>query len=428
MIEKYYDIGKKLFPLNRSITGKDTLKTLKIISKNFKNFKIKSIKSGTKVFDWKIPPEWNVKDAYILDKHNKKIVDFKLNNLHLVGYSKHVRLILTKEKLLRKLYSLKNNPNAIPYVTSYYKKNWGFCVTENFKKKLINKYQSFDKFKIIINSKFNKDGLLNYGEFLIKGKVEKEILISTYICHPSMANNELSGPIVSMSLISHFKKLNNYYSMRFLFIPETIGSIAYISKNLKRLKKKVFCGFNISCIGDEKNHSYILSKYKNSPSDEALLLAYKKLKIKKITEFSFLERGSDERQFNSYGVDLKITSVSRTKYGEFKEYHTSLDNFDLVTKKGLREGYNVVKKAIEIIHKKDFPRSKILCEPFFTKRKLYPTLSRANHKNIKATNLLDFLQYSDGNNSLEKISLLIKVDIKRVRKIFKNLKKYNLIY
>ena len=134
MIEKFYDIGKKLFPLNRSITGKDTLKTLKIISKNFTNFKIKSIKSGTKVFDWKIPPEWNVKEAFILDNYNKKIVDFKNNNLHLVGYSKPVKLILTKKKLLKKLYSLKNNPNAIPYVTSYYKKNWGFCVTENFKK------------------------------------------------------------------------------------------------------------------------------------------------------------------------------------------------------------------------------------------------------------------------------------------------------
>ena len=270
MIDKFYNLGKELFPLNRSITGKDTLKTLKIISNNFKKFKIKSIKSGSRVFDWKIPPEWNVKDAFILDKQNKKIVDFKKNNLHLVGYSEYTKKILTRNKLLKKLHSLKNNPNAIPYVTSYYKKNWGFCVTENFKKRLVKRYQSFDKFKILINSKFNKNGSLNYGEFFIKGKVDKEILVSTYICHPSMANNELSGPIVSMSLMSYFKKLNNFFSIRFLFIPETIGSIAYISRNLKKLKKRVLCGFNISCIGDEKNHSYILSKYKNSPSDEAL--------------------------------------------------------------------------------------------------------------------------------------------------------------
>ena len=426
MIDRFYNLGKKLFPINRSITGKGTLKSLKLISKNFKKFKIKKIKSGKKVFDWKIPPEWNVEEAYILDKNNKKIIDFKRNNLHLVGYSKNTNLILTKKKLLKKLHSLKKNPNAIPYITSYYKKYWGFCVSENFKKEVLKKYKPKDKFKIYINSKFNKNGFLNYGEYLLKGKVKKEILISTYICHPSMANNELSGPIVSMSLISYFSKLNNYYSIRFLFIPETIGSIAYIFKNLKNLKKKVFCGFNISCIGDEMNHSYILSKYKNSPSDEALLLAYKKLKIEPL-EFSFLERGSDERQFNSPGIDLGITSVSRTKYGEYKEYHTSLDNFNLVTKKGIRGGFNVIKKAIEIIQSKKFPKNLVLCEPFLTKRKLYPTLSGSEKININTSNILDFLQFSDEKNSLEKISKLTKINMNKINEIYKNLKKLKLI-
>ena len=223
MVNKFYNIGKKLFPLNRSITGKDTFKFFKKISKNFKKFKIKKIQSGKKVFDWKIPPEWNVKEAYILDKDNNKIIDFKKNNLHLVGYSKKTKLILNKNKLLKKLHSLKKYPTAIPYITSYYKKYWGFCITENLKKKIQKKYNSFDKFKILIDSRFNKKGFLNYGEYFLKGKSNKEILISTYICHPSMANNELSGPIVSMSLISYFMKLNNYYSIRFLFIPETIG-------------------------------------------------------------------------------------------------------------------------------------------------------------------------------------------------------------
>ena len=416
MIEKYYKIGKELFPLNRSITGKDTLKSLNIISKNFKNFKIRSYKCGSKVFDWKIPPEWNVKEAFILDKKNKKIVDFKNNNLHLVGYSYKTKLTLTKNQLMKRLHSLKKIPNAIPYITSYYKKYWGFCVTENFKKKLMRKYNQSDKFKININSRFNKNGHLNYGEFLIKGKSKKEILVSTYICHPSMANNELSGPIVSMALMSHFIKLNNYYSMRFLFIPETIGSIAYISKNLKKLKKNVFCGFNISCIGDELNHSYILSKYKNSPSDEALLISYKKLKIKKPLEFSFLERGSDERQYNSPGIDLKITSVFRTKFEKFREYHTSLDNFDFVTKRGIRGGFNVIKKAMKLIQTKKYPKSKLFCEPFLTKRNLYPTLSKAGKLNVRTSNILDFLQFSDGTNSLEKIS-----------NIYKNLKKLKLI-
>ena len=174
------------------------------------------------------------------------------------------------------------------------------------------------------------------------------------------------------------------------------------------------------------NHSYILSKYKNSPSDEALLLAYKKLKIKPL-EFSFLERGSDERQFNSPGIDLGITSVSRTKYGEYKEYHTSLDNFNLVTKKGIRGGFNVIKKAIEIIQSKKFPKNLVLCEPFLTKRKLYPTLSGSEKININTSNILDFLQFSDGKNSLEKISKLTKINMNKINEIYKNLKKLKLI-
>lgn len=427
MIEKYFNIGKKLFPINRSITGKGTLKSLNLISSNFKNFRIKNFNCGKKVFDWKIPSEWNVADAYILDKNNKKIVDFKKNNLHLVGYSKKTFLTLNKKNLLKKLHSLKKYPNAIPYITSYYKKYWGFCVTEKFKKSIIKNYSSTDMFKIHIKSNFNRKGLLNYGEYFLKGRVKKEILISTYICHPSMANNELSGPIVSMALMSYFANLRNYYSIRFLFIPETIGSIAYISKNLSKLKSNVLCGFNITCIGDELNHSYILSKYKDSPSDEALLNSYKILKIKKPLEFSFLERGSDERQYNSPGVDLKVTSVFRTKFKEFKEYHTSLDNFNFITKKGIRGGFNVIKKAIQIIQKKRYPSSKILCEPFLTKRNLYPTLSKAEKVNMKTSNILNFLQYSDGKNSLEKISKLIKTDIKKTRDIYKNLKKIKLI-
>ena len=160
MIHKFYNIGKKLFPLNRSITGRGTLESLRIISKNFKNFRIKSIRSGKKVFDWTVPPEWNVKEAFILDKNGEKIVDFKKNNLHLVGYSSNVNLSLSKNELLKRLHSLKRYPNAIPYMTSYYKKYWGFCVSENFKKKISKNYNTSDKFKVFINSRFNKKGFL----------------------------------------------------------------------------------------------------------------------------------------------------------------------------------------------------------------------------------------------------------------------------
>ncbi len=426
-IKKYYNIAKKkLFNINRSLTGEGVRKTLNIIQKEFPKLKIKKIKSGTKVYDWNIPDEWNVIDAYLVDKNDNKIIDFKKNNLHLVGYSTPTKKNISKKELFKNLYFLKNQPKAIPYITSYYKKRWGFCISYDEYKILDKRYFSNDKFKVVINSTLNKRGYLNYGEIILKGKSKKEILISTYICHPSMANNELSGPIVSMGLINYFqnKKLNK--TLRFIFIPETIGSISYLSKNITYLKKNVIGGYNLSCIGDERQHSCMFSKYQNSPSDEAIIEAYKSLKIKNYKIYSFLERGSDERQYNSPGVDLKISSIFRTKYGEYPEYHSSLDNFNLVTKKGCLGGFNVARKSIEILLERVYPKCKIMCEPQMGKRGLYPTLSAKNKKELTKS-YMDFLQYADGTNSLEKISSLIKFDLKSVRKIYNILLRNNLI-
>ena len=184
-IKKYYNIAKtKLFYITRSLTGEGVRKTLNIIQKEFPKLKIKKFQSGKKVFDWNIPEEWNVTDAYVIDKYNNKIIDFKKNNLHLVGYSIPTKKVFSKKKLFENLYFLKNQPKAIPYITSYYKKRWGFCVSYNEYKKLDKKYSSNDKFKVIINSRLNKKGRLNFGELILKGKSKKEIFISTYICHP----------------------------------------------------------------------------------------------------------------------------------------------------------------------------------------------------------------------------------------------------
>ncbi len=427
-IKKYYNIAKKkLFPLTRSLTGQGVKKTLNIIQKEFPKLQIKKFKSGTKVFDWKIPEEWNVKDAYIIDKYNNKIIDFKKSNLHLVGYSIPIKKDITKKELFKNLYFLKKQPKAIPYITSYYKRRWGFCISYNNYKILDKRYSSSDKFKIVINSSFNKKGNLNYGELILKGKSKKEILISTYVCHPSMANNELSGPIVSMGLINYFKNKKLNKTLRFVFIPETIGSISYLSKNIKYLKENVIGGYNLSCIGDERQHSCMFSKYQNSPSDEAVVEAYKLLRIKNYKIYSFLKRGSDERQYNSPGVDLKISSIFRTKYGEYPEYHTSLDNFNLVTIKGCQDGFNVAKKSIEILLKRTYPKCKIICEPQMGKRNLYPALSTKRKKPLTRS-YMNFLQYSDGTNSLEKISKLIKLDLRLVKKIHNILDKNGLFY
>ena len=426
-IKKFYNlVQKKFYPLNRSLTGLGIKKSLNLIKKEFPKLKIIKLKSGKKVFDWKIPPEWNVSSAYIVDKHNNKIVDFKKNNLHLVGYSIPINRLLSKKELFQNLHFLKKQPNAIPYVTSYYKKRWGFCISYNQFKIIDKKYSSKDKFKVVINSNLNKRGFLSYGEIILKGKLKNEVLISTYICHPSMANNELSGPIVSMALINYFKNKNLDKTLRFVFIPETIGSISFLSKNIKYLKKNIIGGYNLSCIGDERQHSCMFSKYGDSPSDEALVKAYKSLKIKNYKIYSFLKRGSDERQYNSPGIDLKISSIFRTKYGEYPEYHTSLDNFNLVTINGCTGGFKVARKSIEILLKSSYPKSRILCEPQMGKRGLYPTLSTKN-KNRLTKNYMNFLQYADGTNSLEKISKLIKLNFNSVKKIYIILLKNNLI-
>jgi aminopeptidase-like protein len=423
----FYNLAKnKLFHLCRSITGDGIRQTLKIIKKEFPQLKINDVRSGTKVFDWNIPPEWNIKTAYVMDKHGDKIINFDKNNLHILGYSTPVNKILSKNDLFKNIYSLPKQPDAIPYITSYYKKRWGFCIKHNQKKIFQKKYKDTDKFKVIIDSSLKKSGKLSYGEIVIKGKSRQEILISTYICHPSMANNEMSGPIVSLALIKYFSSFKNLdKSLRFIFIPETIGSITYLSKNLKNLKENLVGGYNLSCIGDDRQYSCMLSKYENTLADIALIESFKKLKIN-YKKYSFLKRGSDERQYNSPGIDLPIASIFRTKYGEYAEYHTSLDDFNLVTKSGVYGGFKVAKTAIEILLKKIIPFNKILCEPQMGKRGLYSNLSTKN-LNIFSRNLMNFLQYSDGKNDLNKISRLINLDKKKVLKIYKLLIKEKLI-
>ena len=242
-----------------------------------------------------------------------------------------------------------------------------------------------------------------------------------------MANNELSGPIVSMSLIKYFqkvKKLNK--TLRFVFIPETIGSIAFINKNYDYLKKNLIGGFNLTCIGDQRQYSCMLTKKENTVVDESLLDAFKKLKINNYKIYSFLKRGSDERQYNSPGIDFDIASIFRSKYGEYSEYHTSLDDFKVVTLKGLYGGYKVSKEAIKILLNKTRPKNRILCEPNMGKRNLYPTLSRHYKKN-HSNKMMDLLQYSDGKTSVEAISKKIKLDYNKTNNIYLELKKYNLL-
>ncbi len=415
------DLAKKLYPIHRSITGKGVVKSLKIIKKNISKLKIKSFNSGAKVFDWVVPPEWNIQDAFIAKLNGEKIIDFKKNNLHIVNYSSPVKKIISKTELLKHLHSIPKKKNTIPYITSYYKKYWGFCLSESDKKLLKD-----EKFIVKINSNFDNKGKLHYGELLIKGKSKKEILIHTYICHPRLANNEISGPTVTTYLANYFSKKKNNFSIRFLFLPETIGTIAYLNKNYKYLKENTIGGYVITCVGDERNYSFLESKKNDSLSNKVARDIFKKNKIK-YKNYSFLHRGSDERQYNSPGIDLPIASIMRTKYGVYPEYHTSDDNFKVVTKKGLTDSFRLIKDIIEKFDKEIIPISTFKCEPFLSKRKLYPTISTGK---IAKSNrqLLDFLMYSDGNNRISDIEKKIKINKKEAKKIYEILKKNKLIY
>ena len=423
---RIYHLIEELWPINRSLTGDGNRLTLKKLKKINSKIKIFEVLSGTKAFDWKIPLEWNVKKAFLQDfQTKKKIVDFKDNNLHLMGYSISVNKIISFKDLKKKLNYIKSLPEAIPYTTSYYKRDWSFNISYNKFKKL-NKKNSY---LVNIDTQFKK-GSMSYGEILIKGQSKKEFLISTYICHPSMANNELSGPSLSIYLSKWLNNLKNRkFSYRFIFIPETIGSIYYISKNLKKIKKNVKAIFNITCVGDNKNTSILFSKYGNTIADKILLRVLKKNRVK-YKKYNWLKRGSDERQFMSVGVDIPTVSLMSSKYREYPEYHTSDDNLNFISRNGLLKNFNLYKKLILEIEKIEFPVARYLCEPNLSKRDLYSDhkLSKKN-KLIKkyAKNLLNFLSYSDGQNSLEDISKYIKFDLDDTKKIRKILKKENLI-
>lgn len=410
--QEMYQLLARLFPICRSITGNGVRKTLQIISE-YIPLNIHEVPTGTKVFDWTVPKEWNITDAFILDENGNKIVDFKKNNLHVVGYSVPVDKWVTLEELQTHLYSLEEQPDAIPYVTSYYKERWGFCIPHEQRKKLAE-----GKYRVFIDSQL-KDGHLTYGEYIIPGKEQKEVFLSTYICHPSMANNELSGPVLTTFLSKWISTFPRKYTYRIIFIPETIGSITYLSKNFEALKNNVIAGFNITCVGDNRVYSYIPSRYGNSYADKVALNILK-FKYPDFIKYSFLDRGSDERQYCSPGIDLPLVSLTRSKYNEYPEYHTSLDNLSLVSPNGLKESYDLYIDCLELIEQNAKYRINCYGEPQLGKRGLYPDLSTKNSGEL-VKDMMNFITYTDGSNDLIDISNIIGIPTHKIYPIVSNL-------
>ena len=400
-----YNLAKRIFPICRSITGEGVRETIDILSEYIKQdgleFNVFEIPSGTPVYDWIIPKEWVIKDAYIEDGNGNKIIDMKKNNLHVVGYSTSVDSWVSLEELRSYVYTQPEQPSVIPYVTSYYEDRCGFCMSQNQLDSLKK-----DQYHIFIDSK-KIDGSLTYAELVLPGELEDELLITSYTCHPSMANNECSGPTVLSELIRYVASLKRHrYTYRFVLNPETIGALAYLSKNLNRLRERLVAGVVLSCVGDERDYSVIHSRYADSIADRSLVAVLKSRGD--FSEYSFLERGSDERQYNAPGVDLPVVGFCRTKYGEYPEYHTSADDLRLISPSGLQGAYETMTQWIDCMEMNFKYRVSVLGEPQLGKRGLYPTVSQKGSYD-EVESMMNLIAYSDGSNDLFDISEIIGV-------------------
>ncbi|CAH9054266.1 Putative polysaccharide biosynthesis protein with aminopeptidase-like domain protein [Pseudoalteromonas holothuriae] len=415
-----HQLATELWPICRSITGNGVRKTLNIIGEHLPNLKIHEVPTGTPCFDWTVPQEWNINDAYIIDPKGRKIVDFNISNLHVVGYSTPINLKLSLNELKEHLHTLPEQPDAIPYITSYYSRYWGFCLTQ----------KQFDQledgeYHVVIDSEL-KNGHLTYAELIIEGKSKQEVFLSTYVCHPSLANNELSGPTVTTYLAKWLQQQPELrYSYRIVFIPETIGSLTYLSRHEHTLKKHVFAGFNITCIGDDRGYSYLPSRAENTLSDIVAQHVLQHLAPDYKT-YPFIESGSDERRYCAPGIDLPIASIMRTKYNQYPEYHTSLDDLSLVTPSGLQGGYEALRRSLEVIERNEVLQLTVKCEPQLGKRGLYPNLS-TKASNQLVSNMMNFIIYCDGKLSTLEIAQKIQVPIWDLYEIINNLKGEGLI-
>ncbi len=418
--QEMHDFVRELWPICRSLTGDGVRETLRVIRRELPELTIHEVPSGTQVFDWTIPDEWNIRSARLLGPGGEAIADFADNNLHVVGYSEPVDVTLTLRDLQEHLYSLPELPDAIPYVTSYYKRTWGFCLPDRVRAALPD-----GSYRATIDSTL-APGNLTYGELRIKGgATDDEVLLSTYVCHPSMANNELSGPAVTTWLAKWLAGRPRRYNYRIVFIPETVGSLAYLSTNLAEMKANVVAGFNLTCVGDDRVFSYLPSRIGNTLADRAAIHVLGHL-APGYVRYSFLDRGSDERQYCAPGIDLPVCSVMRSKYAEYPEYHTSLDDLDVVTPDGLGKSYDVYRRILECVEANVTTASTVLGEPQLGRRGLYPTTSTKG-SGLSVRPMMNLLAYSDGDHDLLQIAELIGVPMWDLLDIVETLERHGVM-
>lgn len=391
--EALHSLAQRLWPFPRSLTGPGVRQTLAVLAEWLPGLRIHEVPSGTKVMDWTIPDEWSIRGAHLTEPSGARVIDLANSNLHVVSYSEPFSGTVTWDELQTHLHSDPDLPTAIPYVTSYYNRNWGFCLTQEARDALES-----GTYTVEIDTDL-EPGSLTYGEWVIPGETSDEVFISTYICHPSLANNELSGPVVAVGIARWLMSLpHRRYTYRMVFIPETIGALTYLHYNLTHLKEHVVAGLNLTCIGDEGDYSYLASREGNLAIDRIARRVVSR--TPQPVFYSYLDRGSDERQYCAPGVDLPLVSLMRTRYGVYPEYHTSLDDLvNVVTPAGLAGGFGLVRDCIAELEDSTYLVATVLGEPQLGKRGLYHTF----HARTVADEVLvrtHVLAYADGRHSL----------------------------
>ena len=402
-LEKYFDA---LWPICRSITGNGLRQSFKILQEIIP-FELTEVPTGTQVLDWKIPKEWNIKDAYIITPDGKKIADFKVNNLHIINYSIPVNLQLTWHEIQPHLHTLPNKPNAIPYLTTYYKETWGFCITHN-------EYLQLPQegiYQVLIDTELS-NGALTFGQCILRGSTDEEIIFSSYLCHPSMANNELSGPLALAFLYKELSKLEvRKYTYRFILAPETIGIIAFLDQHGAYLKSKIKAGYVITCCGDAGKITFQLSKRTNTIADN-MMQHFLQTKYKNSQVRDFRVGGSDERQYCSPGFNFPVGTIMRTPYKIYPAYHTSLDDKSVIDFTALKEIINLlvdICKGMEM--NESIEPGQLYGEPMLGKRNLYPDKGGAGIMSEDLMFLLSIITMSEMQHTPLEIANRLEANI-----------------
>ena len=390
----------RLWPICRSITGNGVRQSFAILGE-VAPYDLVEVPSGEKVLDWTVPKEWNIEDAFVADERGRRVIDFRQHNLHVLGYSVPVDQWFTLDQLQAHLYSLPDQPDAIPYFTTYYKERWGFCIEDRRRKALAP-----GRYRAVIRSTL-EPGSMTYGHRLLPSTTggTEEVLISSYLCHPSMANNELSGPLLATYLHRALSRMpERRFNYRFVLVPETIGAIAYLARHGAHLKRHCAAGLVATCCGDPRAITYKRSRRANALIDRCVqdvLEDYRRESGKEFLTLDFFPSGSDERQYCSPGFNLPVGSLMRSMYTKYPEYHTSLDNKSMISFGSLIESIELYLRVCLSLEKNELLCSTVpYGEPMLGPRGLYPTLGGAVDTKDVVKDMMYLFNYADGEHDL----------------------------